>query len=367
MDNQHLQHYTPDKMADTYYILDTTIPPTRTADVDAMNGRQGDDMRAIPIAFTDSGQPHDLTNTSITLKVLDAEGVVKVSDKVIRMVDATGGLVLFGVPAKVYQSIGQVQRAYFVLKDKTAEGDNQVISSVNVSFTIMENGIDLTQQDNTTYVSKLDGLLDKTDSLVTMDGDNKFTGSNSFKSIHVDSLSAPALDSLTSSVASVSDGITSAAASVSSLSSATSSNFTSLSESLSTVSSSVDSLTSNASANSAAVSSLSSVVADLPTSSTGNSYGDAIASLQSTISDLSETVDNQAGSIDNASTAASTASSAAFEAQQTANSASAQVYQVSMAASNASYAADSAGRIANDNSQAISSLVTKLKMLSINV
>lgn len=367
MDNQHLTHYTPDKMADTYYILDTTATPTKTADIDAMNGRQGDNMRSIPIAFTDDGQPHDLTNTSITLKVLDAEGVVKVSDKVIRMVDATGGLVLFGVPARVYQSIGQVQRAYFVLKDKTAEGDNQVISTVNVSFYVMENGIDITKQDNTTYISKIDGLLDKTDSLVTMAGDNKFTGSNSFKSIHVDSLSAPALDSLTSSVASVADGITSAAANVTATSSAVTSQVTSLSENISGVTSSVDALSTTASANASSLSSLSSVVANLPTSSAGNNYGDAIASLQSTIADLSETVDDQASSLETASTAASQASSAAYQAQQTATSASAQVYQVSMAASNASYAASSAAFVANEAQQSLNSLVTKLKMLSIGV
>lgn len=367
MDNQHLQHYTPDKMADTYYILDTTIPPTRTADVDSMNGRQGDDMRAIPIAFTDSGQPHDLTNTSITLKVLDAEGVVKVSDKVIRMVDATGGLVLFGVPAKVYQSIGQVQRAYFVLKDKTAEGDNQVISTVNVSFYVMENGIDLTQADNHTYVSKLDGLLDKTDSLVTMTGDNSFTGQNSFKSIHVDNLSNPTVDSLASATASVADGITSAAANVTATSSDVSSQVTSLSENISGVTSSVNALSTTASANASSLSSLSSVVADLPTSSAGNNYGDMISSLQSTIADLSETVDDQGSSLETASTAASTASSVAAQAQQTATSASAQVYQVSMAASNASYAASSAAFVANEAQQSLNSLVTKLKMLSIGV
>lgn len=367
MDNQHLQHYTPDKMADTYYILDTTIPPTRTADVDAMNGRQGDDMRSIPIAFTDNGQPHDLTNTSITLKVLDAEGVVKVSDKVIRMVDATGGLVLFGVPARVYQSIGQVQRAYFVLKDKTAEGDNQVISTVNVSFYVMENGIDITKQDNTTYISKIDGLLGKTDSLVTMAGDNHFTGANSFKSIHVDALSAPAIDSLASATSSVSDGLSSASASVSSLSTAVTSSVTSLTEILSGVSSNIASLETTASSNRAAVSSLSSVVADLPTSSAGNNYSDTIANLQSTIADLSETVDDQGSSLETASTAASTASSAAFAAQQTANSASAQVYQVSMAASNASYAASSAAFVANEAQQSLNSLVTQLKMHSIDV
>lgn len=367
MDNQHLQHYTPDKMADTYYILDTTVPPTRTADVEAMNGRQGDDMRAIPIAFTDNGQPHDLTNTSITLKVLDAEGVVKVSDKVIRMVDATGGLVLFGVPAKVYQSIGQVQRAYFVLKDKTAEGDNQTISTVNVSFYVMENGIDLTQQDDTTYVSKLDGLLDKTDSLVTINGDNTFTGSNSFKSIHVDSLSAPAIDSLTSSVASASDGLSSAAANIISLATATSSGITSLTESLSGVTSSVDALSTTASANASSLSSLSSVVADLPTSSAGNSYGDTIASLQSTIADLSETVDDQGSSLDAASNAASTASSVAAQASYQASQASNAVWTASSMASQAMDSANNALNRANAASDSVTSLVTALKMQSINV
>lgn len=366
-DNTKLTHYTPQMMAQQYYILDTTVPTDMTADIPAMNGRQGDNMRQVSIAFTDNGEPHDLTSTSITLKVLDGEGVVKVSDKVIRLVDATGGLVLFGVPSEVYANIGTVQRAYFVLKDKTADGQNQTISTVNVSFTVMENGIDISQEDHHTYVSKLDSLINGTDSLATLTNDNKFVGQNSFKSIHVDSLSAPALDSLTSSVASASDGLSSAAANITSLSSATSSSVTSLTESLSGVSSNVASLESTASANSSAVSSLSSVVADLPTSSAGNTYGDTIASLQSTIADLSETVDDQGSSLDAASNAASQASSAAYQAQQTATSASAQVYQVSMAASNASYAASSAAFVANDAKQSLNSLVTKLKMLSIGV
>ena len=74
-------------MANKYYILDTTIGYDHTADVEALNGRQGDNMRSVPIAFTDDGQPHDLTDTKITLKVLDASGVVKVSDKIVNLVD----------------------------------------------------------------------------------------------------------------------------------------------------------------------------------------------------------------------------------------------------------------------------------------
>ena len=367
MDNQHLTKYTPQKMANQYYILDTTVPVDQTAVVAAMNGRQGDNLRSIPIAFTDDGQPHDLTSTDITLKVLDAQGSVKVSNKIIRLVDATGGLVLFGVPSEVYANPGEVQRAYFVLTDKTQDGESQVISTINVDFTVLPNGIDITKEDHSAYISKIDSLLSGTDSLATITADNKFTGSNSFKSIHVDVLSAPAIDSLASATASVSDGLSSAAASVSSLSTATSSGITSLTESLSGVSSNVASLETTASANSAAVSSLSSVVADLPTSSAGNNYSDAIASLQSTIADLSDTVDDQGSSLETASTAASTASSVAAQAQQTATSASAQVYQVSMAASNASYAASSAAFVANEAQQSLNSLVTKLKMLSIGV
>ena len=229
MDNQHLTKYVPQKMANQYYILDTTVPVDQTAVVEAMNGRQGDNLRSIPIAFTDDGQPHDLTNTGIILKVLDAQGVVKVSDKVLRLVDATGGLVLFGVPAEVYANPGEVQRAYFVLTDKTQDGESQVISTINVDFTVIANGIDITKEDHSTYISKIDSLLSGTDSLATITADNKFTGSNYFKSIHVDSLSAPAIDSLASATASVADGVTSASASVSSLSSAVTSDVTSLS------------------------------------------------------------------------------------------------------------------------------------------
>lgn len=367
MDNQHLTKYTPQKMANQYYILDTTVPVDQTAVVEAMNGRQGDNLRSIPIAFTDDGQPHDLTNTDITLKVLDAQGVVKVSNKVLRLVDASGGLVLFGVPSEVYANPGEVQRAYFVLKDKTPDNEDQVISTINVDFTVIANGIDITKEDHSTYISKIDSLLSSTDSLATTTADNKFTGSNYFKSIHVDSLTAPALDSLTSSVASASDGLSSAAASVSSLSTAVTSSVTALSENLSGVSANISSLETTASANSAAVSSLSSVVADLPTSSAGNTYGDAIASLQNTIADLSETVDNQASSLEAASSAASTASSVAAQASYQASQASNSVWTASSMASQAMDSANNALNRANAASDSVTSLVTKLKMLSINV
>ena len=180
MDNQNksMVHYKPDLMASKYYILDTTIGYDHTADVEAMNGRQGDNMRSVPIAFTDDGQPHNLTDTKITLKVLDASGVVKVSDKIINLVDAKAGLVIFGVPDRVYESVGQVQRAYFTLEDKLLDGSTQTISTVNVSFRVLENGIDITKAQSTIYISALDRVIGSAGAVLTTAGDNHLTGHN---------------------------------------------------------------------------------------------------------------------------------------------------------------------------------------------
>lgn len=200
MDNQNakIQHYTPDMVGKKYYQLDTTTSSTKTAIVPALNGRQGDDMRTVNIAFTDDGEPHDLTNSRISLRVLDAAGVVKVADKIINMVDAKGGLVVFGVPKEVYEYPGEVQRAYFVIEDQAIDGSKQVVSTVNVDFEILENGIDISDAKSTIYISSLDKLLTQTGKVVTTDKDNSMTGSNSFTQINADNvaISSAVVDSL---------------------------------------------------------------------------------------------------------------------------------------------------------------------------
>ena len=200
MDNQNRQmiHYKPDMMADKYYILDTTIGYDHTADVEAMNGRQGDNMRSIPIAFTDDGQAHDLTGTKITLKVLDASGVVKVSDKIVNLVDPKAGLVIFGVPDQVYEAPGQVQRAYFVLEDKMLDGTKQTISTVNVSFRVLENGIDITKAQSTIYISALDRVIGGTEPIVTTSGNNHLTGQNIIDNLTIKNLVNDEVDAIKS-------------------------------------------------------------------------------------------------------------------------------------------------------------------------
>ncbi|WP_242362056.1 BppU family phage baseplate upper protein [Limosilactobacillus antri] len=143
MDNQHLSKYTPDRQGQ-YYVLDTTVDPNTTAQIPAMNGRVGDKMRRVMIAFVDDGNPHDLTNETIELRCQDAAGKVHSANKVINNSSPTGGLITFGVPADFYENAGEVQHAYFVLTGKDAAGDDQQVSTVNIDFTVVESGIDMT-------------------------------------------------------------------------------------------------------------------------------------------------------------------------------------------------------------------------------
>lgn len=225
-DNAHLTKYEPDKQGQ-YYILDTTIDPNQTATVDAMNGRQGDTMRRVPIAFVDDDQPHDLTNSTVELRAQDAAGVVKISDMVLNWVSRTGGLIVFGIPEQFYKNAGEYQHAYFVISDKDDAGHTTSTSTVNVDFYVDENGIEVSEVDTGIYISSVDRLLSQAKSRIeavklagsnaeaivqgyekliqsnafpTEDGNNTFTGSNSFADITVDSLNNKQLSDVSNAV-----------------------------------------------------------------------------------------------------------------------------------------------------------------------
>lgn len=248
-----MQRYTPAKLADQYYILDTTTSPTKVAVLDAANGRQGDNMRAVPLAFVSDNTPCDLTDTKITFKCLDHAGVVKVTDTVINAVDLQGGLVVFGLPAKFYQNVGEVERAYFTLsKTDPVTKVEQVISTVNVTFTVLENGIDVSKQQSAIYISALDRILNATENIATTTSQNSFTVPQQFSTltastVSASSISSPTLSDITKSTASVSESITSLASETNS----NKSNINAVSSAVQTLSSSLKSLTTSSSASSA--------------------------------------------------------------------------------------------------------------------
>ena len=353
MDNQHLSKYTPDRQGQ-YYVLDTTVDSTQTAVVAAMNGRQGDAMRTVPIAFVDDGQPHDLTNAKVELRAQDSSGIVKISDKVVNPVSLTGGLIVFGIPAEFYESAGEMQHAYFVITDKTKSGDDQTVSTVNVDFSVLENGIEVSKASSQIYVSSIDDMLKeaktKAEAVQLMNTNNeamikgytallsenavalktanqKFTGDNVFTNLTAQSLSAPVLTSLvdttsstTSSVASLVTRADSAASSLSSLDvagSTTSQSIAAISSSVSSLSSSLASLSSahSSAASSMADSSMTSLASAVKTISTTASstvsrvdgLDSELNSVSSQYDDLSNAVQSDEFDITTASNAASTA------------------------------------------------------------
>lgn len=319
-----MQRYTPKLVANTYYELDTTTLPNKVAVINAANGRADDDMRAVPIAFVDDGQPHDLTNTSIELRVRDASGVVKVSDKILNLMEPTSGLVIFGIPKAFYEAPGEIQQGYFVLKDKTLTGDDQQISTINVVFTAMQS-IDITNQQSTVYISALNRVLDSANNVITADSDNHFTGSNVIDHVTIKNLVNSDVESLKNEMPTVSDVASNAvvsastnATSISSLSAAVSdaqnaatdagNSAFSNANSISAMSTSLDTVSISLSAIKNNLTSLSETVDAIPTSTSAKDYSSDISSVADDVSDAQNAVSSLSKEVYKVSTTYSLAS-----------------------------------------------------------
>lgn len=319
-----MQRYTPKMVANTYYELDTTTLPNKVAVIDAANGRADDNMRAVPIAFVDGGQPHNLTNTSIELRVRDASGVVKVSDKILNMMEPTSGLVIFGIPKAFYQSPGEIQQGYFVLKDKTLTGEEQEISTINVVFTAMQ-GIDITNQQSTVYISALNRVIGSTSNIVTADGDNHLTGSNTIDQATIKNLVNSEVESLKNEVPNVSnvasDAIVAASTNsthISNLSAVVSdakntasdvkTGVSSNASAISTMSTTINTISGDISSVKTKLSSLSEVVDTIATSDSNEDYSTSVSSIADNISDVNDSVTSLSREMSNLSNTVSQAS-----------------------------------------------------------
>lgn len=367
-DNAHLTKYEPDRQGQ-YYILDTTIDPSQTATVDAANGRQGDTMRRVPIAFVDDDQPHDLTNSTVELRAQDASGVVKISDMVLNWVSRTGGLIVFGIPAQFYKNPGEYQHAYFVISDKDDTGNTTSTSTVNVDFSVDENGIEVSDVDTGIYISSVDRLLNQAKSRIeavklagsnaealvqgyekliqsnafpTADGNNNFTGTNSFADITVDSLHNKQLSDVSNAVVTAQTTANSASLQAVSNSVQISNNSEAISSAdvrLTSAETSIAAVSSAVKSADNKLASLASSVDNLDTSGSGNTdvtssiahVNNSLISLSTEVDTLSTTVSNIPNfttSIDAVSAIASQASYNANTAQQNNNNLSATLSNV---------------------------------------
>lgn len=223
-------------MQGKYVVLDTTVGSTRSVAVPQLSGHQGDAGRIIYLAIKDGTTPHNMDGQKLVLKAKDASGTPKVSDTMTAVDSSAGGLVQFTVPAQFYQADGPYNTAYFELKSTS---DDTVISTINVSFEVLESATIMTTGQSEVYNNEMGNTMEsvnasitnqlkalqeqvdtastlaktaqasldaitaaaKANSFATLSGDNKFTGNNDFGgTTTIENLSSPTLDSLKSTL-----------------------------------------------------------------------------------------------------------------------------------------------------------------------
>lgn len=214
-----------------FAVIDTDIKSTDSYLFDGLNGRQGDEGRRVYLQIRDNGFPHDLTGETVELHGKDAKGMTKTTASMEHVFSAKAGTLSFLIPGAFYQAVGDYQNAYFVIK-KT--GTDQVVSTIPVSFTVMENAIFMTTGESVPYLANVDGKIAdvakrvdsvttafnetlntindsatsvanqvtqymkqlKDNQVATLGGANNFTSTNHFANLIVDAWSGSAVDSL---------------------------------------------------------------------------------------------------------------------------------------------------------------------------
>lgn len=214
-----------------FAVIDTDIKSTDSYLFDGLNGRQGDNGRRVYIQFKDNGFPHDLTGETVELQGKDAKGMTKTTESMEHVFSPKAGTCSFLVPGAFYQTAGPYQPAYFVIKKTNTD---QVVSTIPVSFSVMENAVFMTTGESVPYLASVDGKIAdvakrvdsvtsafnatlntindsatsvanqvtqymkqlKDNQVATLGGANNFTSTNHFDNLIVDAWSGSAVDSL---------------------------------------------------------------------------------------------------------------------------------------------------------------------------
>lgn len=138
-----------------YVIINTLLNTSESTLVDQLNGRIGDSGRIVYFALKDGQLPHNLIGQDVFIRVKDANGKVKQVTGIADKVSATAGLFSMYIPSEFYQASGDVEEAYMaVTNDK---GD--LISSVPLSFKVIENNMLITANGSRDYIDQIDEFV----------------------------------------------------------------------------------------------------------------------------------------------------------------------------------------------------------------
>lgn len=148
----------------TYTQVDTTLSADVTAKIDELSGRQGDNMRPayLQLTRTDDGvtSAWNLGSYSVQLGGKDYAGKIKLTNTATIM-NAAKGLVLIKIPAAFYQAVGDYQSAFI----RIMNGDD-VVSTVNVEFSVFENSLAISSGDSITYLGEITDQVKQMQALI---------------------------------------------------------------------------------------------------------------------------------------------------------------------------------------------------------
>ncbi len=232
-----VQIYEATTRQDGRVVLDTTVSNTMMASIGAMNGHEGDNGRVINfVAVGANNRPKNLEGMTIDLVGTDAAGKIKIGGYY-QPINPEYGTFDFIMPGAFYQQTGDYSKAYFRVRNS----DGQVVSTINVMFTVIAGVGIITSGDSQIYDgyieeqlaqveekvnqytaatnkmisgnqsevtamrSIIDNMIDEINKhqVPTLAGDNHFTGNNVF-----DNLSSPALDGINTKFNAFSDSMT---------------------------------------------------------------------------------------------------------------------------------------------------------------
>ena len=137
-------------------VLDVTMSSDKVTRIDEMNGHQGDNGRIVKFVMVgQQGRPFNMENRSLDLVGVDSAGKTKISGNTMTMINPSLGTLDFTIPGAFYQRVGDYDRAYFRIKDN----NDQVISTINVMFSVIQGVGYLTQGDSQIYDGNVDNQL----------------------------------------------------------------------------------------------------------------------------------------------------------------------------------------------------------------
>lgn len=143
-------------------ILDMTVSKDHIASIGAMNGHEGDNGRVIKfVAYDQANRPANLQGYTVDLIGTDSSGKLKVGGHY-QPIDPAVGTFDFTMPGAFYQKDGDYTRAYFRIKDN----NDQVISTINIMFTVVAGVGFISSGDSTIYNGYIEDLLAKSEAMV---------------------------------------------------------------------------------------------------------------------------------------------------------------------------------------------------------